>query len=189
MENTQRPIVAITTFGKIYYGKIDVPNESMRTTDLLNSNTIYWKDPNEKCFDNSILLRDAKLALDEKAIYKKFNKVQLKYSEIIIFFDNYETIGDEQEKSRAVSMRDKTHETMKSVTIITPLIANSFFDINGKFYGLFKKKSKDKFIPLFEASVTEIKKIENKWSKKRINLPHTFLGINTQFIEAMSFED
>lgn len=86
-------------------------------------------------------------------------------------------------------MRNKAQEKMKPVTIITPLIANSFYDIKGKFYGLFKKKSQDKFIPLFDASVTEIKKVDNKWSQKRVHLAHTFLGISTQYIEALSFED
>ncbi|MBM9512377.1 hypothetical protein [Desulfogranum marinum] len=189
METFRRPIVVTTTFGKTYYGDIDVPTESIRTTDLLNSNSIFWNDPNEKCFDNAILIHDAKLALEEKAIYKKFNKIQLKSSEIIFFFDNYETIGDKQEKARAVVMRNKAQEKMKPVTIITPLIANSFYDIKGKFYGLFKKKSQDKFIPLFDASVTEIKKVDNKWSQKRVHLAHTFLGISTQYIEALSFED
>ena len=134
-------------------------------------------------------MHDVKLVLEDNAVYKKFRKIQLKTSEIIFFYDECESIGDTQEKTRAVSMREKAQEEMKSVNIITPIIANSFYDITGNFYGLFKRKSQDKFIPLFETKIFEIKKIQDKWSKKPINLAFSFLGININYIEALTFEN
>ena len=78
--------------GKTYSGMIDVPNEHLRTTDLLNSSNLFWKDPNEKCLDDAILLYDAQLLLDGSAVYKRFDKVQIKLPEIIFFYDDYEII-------------------------------------------------------------------------------------------------
>ena len=189
MENLQRQIVVITSFGKKYIGNIDIPTTSMRTTDLMNSSSIFWRNPNDKCFENAILLRDVKLVLDETAVYRKFNKIQIKTSEIICFYDDCESIGDHQEKTRAGSMREKSGEEIKMVNIVTPIIANSFYDISGKFYGLFKKKSHDKFIPLFDASVVEVQKKQDKWSKKTISLAYNFLGMSTRHIEALSLEE
>lgn len=189
METLRRHIVVMTSFGKKYSGSIDVPSESMRTTDLLNSSAIFWRNPNDKCFDNAILLHDVKLVLDETAVYKKINKMQLKTSEIIFFYDDLGQVGDMQEKTRAGAMREKAGEELKSVNIITPIIANSFYDIHGKFYGLFKKKSQDKFIPLFDASIVEIQKNQEKWAKKTIPLAFGFLGMSSRYIEALSFDE
>lgn len=189
LQQLRRQIVVVTSFGKKYVGNIDVPTTSMRTTDLLNSSLVFWKNPNDKCFDNAILIHDVKLILEDNAVYKKFSKIQLKTSEIIFFYDEHEAIGDVQEKTRAGSMREKAQEKVKDVTIITPIIANSFYEITGHFYGLFKKKSQDKFIPLFDAKVFEIQKRQDKWSKKNIELAYSFLGINTNYIEALTFEN
>ena len=179
----------MTSCGKKYMGGIDIPTTSMRTTDLLNSSSIFWRNPNDKCFDNAILMYDAKLVLDENAVYKRFNKIQIKISEIIFFYDDQFEIGDVGEKSRAVSMREKSQEEMQKVNIITPIIANSFYDISGKFYGLFKKKSHDKFIPLFDASILEIQKNQDRWAKKNIKIAYNFLGISSRYIEALTFEE
>ncbi len=182
-------LVIMTSCGKKYMGGIDIPTTSMRTTDLLNSSSIFWRNPNDKCFESAILMYDAKLLSDENAVYKRFPKIQIRTSEIIFFYDDQLEIGDAGEKSRAVSMRDKSQEEMKIVNIITPNIANSFYDISGKFYGLFKKKSHDKFIPLFDASIIEIQKNQDKWAKKNIKLAYNFIGISTRYIEALTFEE
>ena len=187
MEQLRRQISVVTSLGKKYVGNIDIPATSMRTTDLLNSSSVFWRNPNDKCFENAILMHDVQLVLDQTALYKKFSKIQLKTSEIIFFYDEYETIGDMQEKTRAGSMREKTQEEMKTVNIITPVIANSFYDLTGNFYGLFKKKSQDKFIPLFAANVFEIQKNQEKWSKRTVSLAYSFLAINTRYIEALTF--
>lgn len=183
----QRNIIAFTLCGKKYCGKIDIPRESMRTTDLFNSNALYWRDQNEKCHDHNILFYDTKLILEGDIIYKKFNNLQVNLSDIVFFYDDLITIGDEQEKTRAGKIREKTNESKQSLTIITPRLADSFYDIQGSFYGLFKKKSQDSFIPLFEVTVKKIEKINNKWAQKKINLPHNFVGVNTQYIESLAF--
>ena len=67
MNVEQRKLVIVTSLGKRYSGKVDLPNASFRTTDLLNSVNVFWKNPNEKCFDNAILMRDVKLFVDDAA--------------------------------------------------------------------------------------------------------------------------
>jgi len=138
VEQLRRQISVVTSLGKKYIGNIDIPSTSMRTTDLLNSSSVFWRNPNDKCFENAILMHDVQLVIDNTALYKKFCKIQLKTSEIIFFYDEHETIGDIQEKARAGSMREKAQEETKTVNIITPVIANSFYDLTGNFYGLFK---------------------------------------------------
>jgi hypothetical protein len=172
--------------GRTYSGMIDIPNENLRTTDLLNSANLFWRDPNEKCLNDAILLYDVKLLLDESAIYKKFDKVQIRIPEIIFFFDEFETLGNSIEKDRAHSIKEKTGEKSQVVNIITPIIANSFYDISGTFYGHFKKKTNDKFIPLINATVAEIHKTSGKWQKKGVTLPCKFLGISSGQIESLS---
>ena len=44
----KRRIVLVTSLGKKYVGNVDIPNTSLRTTDLLNSNSVFWKDPSER---------------------------------------------------------------------------------------------------------------------------------------------
>ncbi len=182
----QRKVSVVTTMGKTYSGMIDVPNEHLRTTDLLNSSNLFWKDPNEKCLEETILLSEAQLLLDGNAVYKKFNKVQIKIPEIIFFYDDYESIGSEIEKNRAHQLKEKTGEQSQIVNIITPLIANSFYDVSGTFYGHFKKKTNDKFIPLIDATIVEIHKTNGKWQKKGVPLPCKFLGISSNKIESLS---
>ena len=48
MEADQRKVAIVTFLGKKYSGYVDVPNANFRTTDLLNSANIYWKNPNER---------------------------------------------------------------------------------------------------------------------------------------------
>jgi hypothetical protein len=174
--------------GKNYTGMIDVPNEHLRTTDLLNSSNLFWKDPNEKCLDDAILLYEAQLILDGSAVYKKFDKVQIKLPEITFFYDAFESMGSEIEKSRAHVLKEKTGEQSQVVNIITPIIANSFYDVSGTFYGHFKKKTNDKFIPLIDATITEIHKTSGKWQKREVGLPFRFLGISSRRIESLSMK-
>ncbi|MBI5556154.1 MAG: hypothetical protein HY885_00790 [Deltaproteobacteria bacterium] len=180
----QRKVVVVTSLGKKYSGLIDIPNAALRTTDLFNSSNIYWKNPNEKCFENAILMYDASLTFDDSAVYRKFDKIQVKLSEILFFYDDFESIGDEKEKIRATTMAGKTQEKLQRVNIITRVVACSFYDITGNFYGLFKKKCTDNFIPLTDATMTEIYKKQDKWFKKEITLPHKFICIGTSHIES-----
>ncbi len=180
----QRKISVLTSLGKKYAGLIDIPNAALRTTDLLNSPNIFWKNPNEKCFDNAILLYDASLTFRDSSIYKRYERIQIRLNEVIYFHDELESISDEQEKQRASAMIERTKEKMQTVNIITTVVANSFYDITGNFYGLFKKKATDKFFPLTNVKVLEISKKENKWFKREIQLPHRFIGVGNVHIES-----
>ena len=184
----ERKIVMVTSMGKKFRGFVDIPNASLRTTDLLNSANIFWKDPSEKCFENAVLMHNVQLVLDETSVCSKFDTLQVKLSEIIYFHDDLETIGDEKEKMRASTMVQKTKENIQRVTIVTTEVSNSFYNISGTFFGLFKKKSNDKFIPLTDVAITEIYKKEGKWFQRQIELPHKFICISTSHIEAMTME-
>lgn len=181
----QRRVVIVTSLGKMYRGLVDIPNATFRTTDLLNSSSIFWKDPADKCFENAILFRDVQLVIGGSAISVKFDKIQVKLSEVIYFYDDHEKISDEKEKKRASSMIQKTHEHSQTVDIITKQVSNSFYHLTGTFFGLFKKKSIDKFIPLTDVKLIEIYKKEDKWFQRPIELPHKFIGVSTQYIEAL----
>jgi hypothetical protein len=186
MDTPQRDLTIVTTLGKKYNGMIDIPNKTLRTTDLLNSANLFWRNPNEKCYDNAILMYNVKLFVDDAAVYKKFDKIQIKISEIFYFFDNFQDIGDEREKKMASTMIKDTREKAQTVNIITRDVANSFYDISGIFYGLFKKKSKDKFIPLTQVKMVEICRRQEKWIKKEIKLPHRFICVSNQHIESVT---
>ena len=181
----QRRVVAITSLGKVYKGMVDIPNDTFRTTDLFNSSNVYWRDPAEKCFDNAFLFRDVDLLIGGSAICVKFEKIQIKLSEVIYFYDDQETISDDKEKMRAESMIQKTQEQSQVVDIITKQVSNSFYHITGTFFGLFKKKSHDNFIPLTDVKLVEIYKKGDKWFQRVEDLPHKFIGVSTHYIEAM----
>ena len=183
--SAQRKIVLVTSLGKKFVGMVDIPNDSLRTTDLLNSGTIYWKDPSEKCFDNAIYMHDVVLQIDNSPVRVKFDKIQVKISEVILFYDDVDAITDEKEKMRAETMVKKTQEQVQVVNIITREVSNSFYNLTGSFYGLFKKKSNDKFIPLTDVKLTEIYNKEGKWFQREVVLPHKFIGVSTRHIEAV----
>lgn len=185
----QRQVVVVTSLGKKYIGKVDIPNPTLRTTDLFNSGSIYWKDPSEKCFENAILLHDVHLRIDDSAVCVKFDKIQVRISEIILFYDDLESISDDKEKMRAATMVQKTKEQHQIVNIITTEVSHSFYHMTGLFYGLFKKKSNDKFIPLTDVKLIEIYRKEGKWFQREVELPHKFIGISNQHIEAVRISD
>lgn len=186
MDAEQRKLTIVASLGKRYTGMIDIPNASLRTTDLLNSANVFWRNPSEKCYDNAILMYDVKLYIDDTSIYQEFGKIQILLSEIICFYDDLESIGDEREKSRASRMIQQTQEKAQTVNIITKVVSNSFYHITGSFYGLFKKKTNDKFFPLTQANIVEVCKNQDTWTKKEIGLPHMFIGVSNQHIESMT---
>jgi hypothetical protein len=180
----QRQVAVVTSLGKKYSGMVDVPNSAFRTTDLFNSANIYWKNPNEKCFENAILMYNARLMLDETSVYKKYDKIQIRLDEIFYFYDDHPGISDEREKMRASTMVQMSREKLQRVNIITALVANSFYDIAGDFYGLFKKKSGDRFLPLTNVSMIEVSKKDGKWFKREIILPHKFICVSNRHVES-----
>jgi hypothetical protein len=188
MDAKQRKLAIVTSLGKKYSGMVDVPSETFRTTDLLNSSNIFWKNPNLKCYDNAIFMSDVRLFLDDTAMYKKFDFTQVKLSNIIYFYDDFEEIGDEMEQKRASTMVRQTNEDVQTVNIITKQVANSFYDITGRFFGLFKKKSKDNFIPLTQANIVEIYRKQDKWVQKKVKLPHNFICVGNNHIESVTIK-
>ncbi len=182
----QRRLAIVTSLGKKYSGMVDVPSSAFRTTDLLNSANLFWRNPNEKVYDNALMMYEARLFLDESMVYRKFDRIQIKLSEIFYFYDDIEFIGDEMEKKRAAVMIQNTQEKAQSVNIITKDVASSFYDIKGQFYGLFKKKSKDKFVALTQAEMVEICWKQDRWIKREVKLPFGFIGVSNNHIEAVT---
>ena len=180
----QRKITIGTSLGKKYSGLIDVPSATFRTIDLFNSTNLFWKNPNEKCFENAILMYDARLMFGDTDLYRKFHKIQIKLSEIFYFYDGFQSMGDDMEKKRTVKLIELTQEKVQTINIITKVVAKSFYDIEGKFFGLFKKKSTDNFLPLTDVKIVEISKKQGKWYKKEIIVPHKFIGMANSFIES-----
>lgn len=187
MELARRKLTVFTP-GKRYNGEIDLPNASLRTTDLLNSSNVYWKDPSEKNFDNVVLMFNVTLSLDGIKEFQKFDRVQIRQPNIIFFHDDLQHLGDDKEKLRADSLRQKTHEEKKKIHLMTKVRVNSFFDIRASFYGLFKSKSNQNYIPLSDVVMYEIIRKQDKWVKKKIDLVNNFIGVNTNHIESCSYD-
>lgn len=187
MEITQRNITLYTP-GKKFEGLIDISNPTMRTMDLLNSANMYWKNPAEKSFDDALLLHEASVILDGDISLGKFEKMQLKLEDIFFFFDAFASVGDEKEKKRAATLKDKAKEGTSMVKIITHTRGHAFFFITGTFHGLFKNKTKQRYIPITEAVVVQILKHSEHWQKKQIRLDNQFIGVGSKHIEACSFQ-
>jgi len=188
MGETQRA-VTIFTPGKTYEGFIDVPNDSLRTIDIFNSNILYWKDPAEKSFDDALLVNDATVTLEGNTRLAKLSRVQVRLVDVLFFFDSLSDSGDRMEKIRAATLKSRSGEETSSVKIITHLRGDAFYYISGIFYGLFKSKSKQRYIPLTQPSITAVLRVADGWQKKKIALPSSFVGVSTSHIEACSFQD
>ena len=187
MEAKQRKLVVVTSLGKKYSGLVDVPSETFRTTDLLNSSNIFWKDPNLKCYDNAIFMSNVRLFLGDTGVYKRFDSIQVKLSEIIYFYDEIESVGDEMERKRATTMVKQFSKEAQVVNIITRQAGNFFYDITGVFFGLFKKKSHNNFIPLTNTNILGIYREQDKWTQKKIKLPHNFICVSNTHLESFTF--
>lgn len=188
MSTSQRTVTVFTP-DKIYTGLIDIPNESLRTIDLFNSGQIYWKDPAEKSFDDALLLNDATVILEGNTKLFKFSRVQVRLSEVMFFYDSLDSSGDKMEKMRAATLKSRSGEETSTVRLITRTCGSSFFYITGVFFGLFKSKSKQRYIPLTQSTVTAVIRVAEGWQKKKIPLPASFVAVSTSFIEACTFKD
>lgn len=188
METRQRRIT-IYTADKIYSGDIDVASESLRTLDIFNSSSIYWKNPSERSFEDSLLLNNATVLLDGTTRLGDFPKLQIRLSDILFFHDSLHNLGDSNEQKRAASLKTKTKEETAKTQIITKTQGNTFYFISGIFYGLFKSKSNHRFIPITEVSLTGVVRAESKWKKKKIPIEGGFVGVSTRHIEACSFSE
>ncbi len=188
MEISQRKITFYTP-DKVYMGYIDIANQSLRTIDIFNSSSIYWKDPNERSFDDALLLNNATIILEGNTTLGNFGKLQVKLSDVLFFHDSLDNLGDSMEKKRAAHLKLKTKESTSLVNIITHTRGGAFFYITGAFYGLFKSKSNHRYIPITQANVVQIVRSSEKWQKKTIPIEGGFIGISTQHIEACTFSE
>ena len=188
MEEVMHRKITVFTPGKQYSGEVAIPNTSLRTTDLLNSTNLYWKDPTEKAFNDALLMFNVTVSIDGIREFQKFDRIQIRQPNIIFYHDDFTTMGSAEEKKRADVLKKKSHEEEKIIHLITKVRVNSFFDIRGSFYGLFKSKSIQKYIPLSNVVLYEIIKQQDKWVKRKIELTNKFIGVNTDYIEASAFD-
>lgn len=188
METIRRKITVFTP-GKKYSGAVDVPNACFRTTDLLNSNNLYWNDNTEKKFPDVMLMHNAILSIDGVKDFQEFNKAQIRLSNIILFYDDSTGLGCENEKKRMVSLKKRNQQEEKtSIHLITKTRFNSFFDIKGSFSGVFRNKSGQQFVPLTDVTVHEFVNQQDKWKKRPIPLTNNFIGVNINYIETCAFD-
>jgi hypothetical protein len=185
MDPARRKITVFTP-GKIYTGEIEVPNPLLRTTDLLNSSNLYWKDPAQKSFNDGLLMYDVVLSIDGIDKYQTFKTIQIRQPNIIFFHDGFAELGSSEEKERAEKLKEKAQEEEKTIHLITKARVNSFFDMKGTFHGLFKSKSNQKYIPLSDVVLHEIIRQQDKWIKRRVKLANNFIGVNSSYIESSS---
>jgi len=188
MEIIQKKITVYTP-DKTYSGYMDIGNPSLRTIDIFNSSNIFWKNPAERSFDDALLLYNATILLEGNTKMGEYAKLQIKLQDIIFFYDSLENVGDSIEKKRAAHLKVKTKESTALAHIITLTQGHGFFYITGMFYGLFKSKSKSRYIPLTQASVVHVTRGSEKWQKKVIKIEGGFVGISTRHIEACTFSD
>ncbi len=181
--------ITVYTPTKIYKGHMDVGNDLLRTVDFFNSSNVYWKNPAERSFEDAFLLYDAMVSVAGNTRLGEFAKLQIRLSEIIFFLDTGNFIGDITEKKRAEALRFKTRESNSQVKIITKTRGHSFYYISGTFFGLFKNKSSQRFIPITKVKLTEVVRSGEQWSKKNIPLENGFVGVSTKHIEACTFSD
>lgn len=183
MVPTRRRITLFTP-GKIYRGEIDIPNPLMRTTDLLNSPKLYWKDPASKSFTDSLFMHDVTLSIDGIEKYQTYENIQIRQPNIIFFHDDFAELGSSWERQRAERLKEQFREEKKTIHLITKARVNSFFDMQGTFHGLFKYKSHHNYIPISDVIMHEVIRQQDKWVKKRVQLANNFIGVNSSYIES-----
>jgi len=184
--DSDKRLITVFTPGKTYTGEIDVPNPLLRTTDLLNSTSLYWKDPSKKSFGDALLMYNVILAIDGIDKYQSFESIQIRQPNIIFFHDGYAELGSSKEKERAGKLTEKAHEEKKTIHLITKARVNSFFEIKGTFHGLFKNKSNHKYIPINDVTLFEIIRRQDKWVKRKVGLANNFIGVNSSYVESCS---
>ncbi len=160
----------------------------MRTLDLMNSSSLYWKNPAEKSFNDSILLRDVSVEVIGGQVLNRFSKLQLRIGDIVFFSDELSESGDEIEKKRARVLTERTDEKPSGIEIITRMRGDSFYLVKGLFHGLFKSKSQHRFIPLMDAMIFEVTRTGGEWETTKLDTGNTFIGLSTVHIEACSMK-
>ncbi len=187
MSGTTKRKVNLYTPNKIYSGYLDIKTDSIRTIDLLNSSSLFWKDPAERSFDDSVLLTQATITIEGGTVLGTFPKLQLRLADIVFFTDSLEASGNFTEKVRATALSTKSQERVSMVRILTRMRGDAFYLITGIFFGLFKSKSQHRYLPVTRVQVNEIIRTGDQWSNKSIDVGNNFLGLATRHIEACTF--
>ena len=167
---------------------LEVQNPSMRTLDLMNGSIIYWKNPADKTFNDALLLHNVTVEVLGGQVINRFDSLQLRVSDIIFFSDELIKSGDATEKKRAKMLSQKTQEKPSGLEIITRMRGDSFYVVKGFFYGLFKNKSQQRFIPLMASAIFEVTRTGGKWENTKLDIGNTFIGMSTVHIEACSIK-
>ena len=181
--------VNLYTPNKKYIGLIDIQNEEMRTLDLLNSSNIFWKNPNSKSSNDSIMLNDVTVMVQGDRKLSTFSKLQLRLADIIFFSDSLNKTGSTTEVKRAETLSQKSNEKESRVKIITRMRGDTFYIIVGVFFGLFKNKTQQRFMPITRSKVREVIRTGTDWETNDINVGNHFIGLSTYHIEACSMEE
>ena len=187
-ESIQREVVLFTP-NKKYTGKIDLKNDDIRTIDQLNSATLYWKDPNEKSYDDAILLSDVEVSLHGHGKLISFERLQIRLSDIVFFSDKLKKSGVDTEKKRAKTLSERAQDQVAQARILTEMRGDSFFLVLGTFHGLFKNKTKSRFLPLTQAKIYEVLRTGDKWSRIEVDVGNDFIGLSSEHIESCSFSN
>jgi hypothetical protein len=189
MQETVKREIILYTPNKRYTGTIDLKNDEIRTIDQLNSANVFWKNPNEKSFNDAILLYDVEVFLHGTGKLASFKKLQLRLSDIVFFSDKLKTTGDVSEKIRAQTLSQKSQDDVSKVRILTEMRGDSFYMVIATFHGLFKKKTQHRYMPLTEAKIYEVLRTGDKWQRIEIDIGNDFIGLSSNHIEACSFSD
>ena len=185
MNTSKRPVKFFTS-QKVYSGYIDINSNDMRTIDLLNSANLYWKNPADKSFNDSILLNKANVTIEGGTLLGSFSQLQIRLSDIIFFTDDEETTGHFSEKLRASVLTQRSGEKASTARILTRMSGDSFFIITGQFKGLFKSKSQHRYFPLSQATVNALVRTGDSWKNEEL-VNDKFIGLSTNSIEACAF--
>lgn len=92
---------------------------------------------------------------------------------------------DPAEKARATKMAKKYGARTSTALIFTRLNGDVFYVISGKLQGIFRAKSKHRYLPIAEAEVKAIIRSDDGWKKKKL-ISNAFIGLATDHIEACS---
>ncbi len=180
----QRQVILYTP-QKTYSGVVDLGSMNMRTIDLFNSANIYWKKPSEKSLNDSIMLKKVHVTIGGGTSLGSFSTLQMRLSEIIFFTDEREEVGDFGEKSRATSLANKNGNGIVTARIITRMSGDVFYVVNGILRGLFRAKSKNRYLPIVKATVNAVARVGDTWKNETV-LSNAFIGLATDHIEACS---
>ena len=176
--------------GKWYTGNIDVPSDDYRTSDYFNRPKLMDSTSYHPSLDNYIELSDVKIYLDEKSIIRK-ESLNILVTDILFHWDNEESVGMETSRQHANLIAQKSGAKVSQINIITPTFNNHFYSVIGNYHPPFRKAMSSNFISLFDALAVLFcrQSTQDSWIKKSLQLPHSFIAVNINFIESYYRKD